>query len=149
MRAPRYHLAIAALLLAACGSDSPTAPAGDYLGRYVLKSVDAMPVPVVLLDDGTHRLAISGGELTLAPHDVAVISTTLEARTTGLPPFSQAILCSGTFRHSGSRITITLADATLPTPTACVAGTYDATLSGPMLTVTQPDGDVLVYMRAP
>ena len=52
-----------AILFAGCdpGSTLPESP--DYVGTYVLRTVDGVPVPAVVFEEGTRRVELLSGQV--------------------------------------------------------------------------------------
>lgn len=126
---------------AACSDDN--SPNTAHVGAYPLVSVSGDPVPSVVFAAGTYTLEVLSGTLTLNSNntynEVLVYRETDNGVSTTSPPVS----CPGTYRISGSTITLTA------TETAdCDSGPYTAQFSGGnTVTVDYGEGIVAVYRR--
>lgn len=140
---PLLAAALAFLAVTACGHDSPTAPRTDYLGYYQLVRVDGEELPVTLFDDATGSLTVTAGDLTLGPSNRAILSISFEVETPSAPPLTESIVCAGAHQRSGDRVTVTF-----PETNNC-GGSFEGTLKGDSLTVTDPDGGTLQYVKQP
>jgi hypothetical protein len=143
MRAFRPLLAAALAALSACGHDSPAAPRADYLGYYQLVRVDGQELPVTLFDDASGSLTVTAGDLDLAPSSHAILSISFAVETPTTPPLTEAIVCAGTHARSGDRVTVTLPE------TSNCGGSFEGTLKGDTLTVTDASEGTLVYVKQP
>ena len=68
-RSLRYLATTAVVLLAACGSDSPSGPSSKVpttpVGSYTIQSVNGKAPPVALFADGSYSYEVTLGTLTL------------------------------------------------------------------------------------
>ena len=137
---PLIALATAALVATGCGGDS-NAPDTSHVGTYALESVDGARLPITIFDDSTMKVTLTQGSLALNANNSFLETVRLELITGGQAAPPETISCGGTYRRSGSTVTLTA------TQTAdCDASTATATLSGPVLTVTD-QGTLLVFRR--
>lgn len=92
---------VAALALAACGSDSPTAPepSGDrsLVGTYVLTEVQGEPIPAV------HQIDLyTGGEFVVRRDDTATVSVHYVATIAEGVTADRHIEFAGSYRMTGT-----------------------------------------------
>ena len=128
---PRPLLAlvvVSALVLAsACGSDSPTGPK-NVPGTYVLRTVDADPLPFTVPNGRDHLIFVNSVTATLnANNTYAVAGTGTEDGNA-----STVITDEGTYSQSGSTLHFT--------STTLGGSTYSAKAKTDSFTVTLPGG---------
>ena len=119
---------VAALALAsACGSDSPTGPT-NVPGTYVLRSVDADPLPFTVPNGRDHLIIVNSVTATLnANNTYAVAGTGTEDGNA-----STVVTDEGTYSQSGSTLHFT--------STTLGGSTYSAKAKTDTFTVTLPGG---------
>ena len=121
-------VAVAVLALAsACGSDSPTGPT-NVPGTYVLRSVDADPLPFTVPNGRDHLIIVNSVTATLnANNTYAIAGTGTEDGNA-----STVVTDEGTYSQSGSTLHFT--------STTLGGSTYDAKAKTDSFTVTLPGG---------
>lgn len=130
-RVPRPLLALAVVaslvVTSACGSDSPTGPK-NVPGTYVLRSVDADPLPFTVPNGRDHLIVVNSVTATLnANNTYAVAGTGTEDGDA-----STVITDEGTYSQSGSTLHFT--------STTLGGATYSANAKTDTFTVTLPGG---------
>lgn len=133
-------LAATAVLATAC-SDS-NAPATGHVGRYDLVSLNGESLPAVLADDPTLKVTVTAGTLTLNANSTFTQDATLEIVANGFPDATEHLSCGGTYRRSGSHFTMTGRETD-----SCTAMTATGILAGNTLTVSDDEGETLVFRR--
>lgn len=132
----------ALLALAATGCSDSNAPFLGLIGRYELVSVDGETLPLVLIDDLSLKLTVTDGGLTLKANGRFTQDLTLEVVADGQAAPPEHLACAGTFQRSGNTFTMT-GDET----EECSGTTATAVLDGKTLTVSDEDGETLVFRR--
>lgn len=94
----------ALLTSAACGGDSPTAPA-TISGTFTLRTFNGTPLPVVLTD-GDPALTLVGDTLVMSGNGTYRTAVVLEETSAGQTT-TTVESSSGTYRRSGSSLTFT------------------------------------------
>ena len=130
-RVARPLLALAAAtvlaLASACGSDSPTGPT-NVPGTYVLRTVDADPLPFTVPNGRDHLIIVNSVTATLnANNTYAIAGTGTEDGNA-----STVVTDEGTYSQSGSTLHFT--------STTLGGSTYDAKAKTDSFTVTLPGG---------
>jgi hypothetical protein len=128
---PIMALAIGGSLLfaSACGSDTPTGPT-DVPGTYLLRTVDATPIPFSVPEGREHVIIVNSVTATLnANNTYAVAGTGTEDGNA-----STVINDAGTYTQSGSTLHFT--------STTLGGATYTASAKTDSFTVTLPGGFV-------
>lgn len=144
MRFPRRSLAAAlavvvgaAGLTAACSDSLVTAtPASlDARGSYVLRSVNAQPLPVLMSDIGGKRVELTAGELSISSSLFSQLLTFRE--TVGAQTTQRQSLAQGEVSVEGSRILFRVFGG----------GEFEGTLTGNRLEYTiQGNNGPLVFL---
>jgi hypothetical protein len=114
-------------MTSACGSDSPTGPT-NVPGTYVLRSVDADPLPFTVPNGRDHLIIVNSVTATLNANDTYAIAGT----GTEDGNASTVVTDEGTFTQSGSTLHFT--------STTLGGSTYDAKAKTDSFTVTLPGG---------
>ncbi|HEX8695261.1 MAG TPA: hypothetical protein VF746_22810 [Longimicrobium sp.] len=143
MRFPRRGLAAAlavvvgaAGLTAACSDSLATAPAAlDARGSYVLRSVNAQPLPVFMSDIGGKRVELVAGELSISSSLFSQLLTFRE--TVSAQTSHRQSLAQGEVSVDGSRIRFRVFGG----------GEFEGTLAGNRLEYTiQGNNGPLVFL---
>lgn len=133
MRLLRSALAVTLLsAAAACGDDTLTGVDADVFGTYTLASIDGLQLPYIY-DDGA---SITGGRLEL--HSDGDIDGRIDGREPDGSDASDDF--EGTYRVSGTTITITLTDEGEDE-------TFSATLSNGTLTIPDEETGDWVFRK--
>jgi hypothetical protein len=134
--------AIAALAVIATGCGDSTGPkTPEFVGRYGLVTLDGATLPLVLYDDQTIKLTLTGAAITLDAKNTFTEEVRIAVETNGFPAPSQQLTCNGTFERSGNNFTMTSTESD-----ECDASTATGVLDGNTLTVDD-QGQVLVFRR--
>jgi hypothetical protein len=126
-----------------CGGDStaPQDPVKANAGIYNLQTVNGIPLPATLLNDGSTIVAVTSGTLSLRTDQS--YTETLGYRTTYLGVVSNDVAVeNGTFDIVGSTITFTI-----PAQNGEVAQSYTGAVQGGNLTYTFGDSFNVKYKR--
>jgi len=131
---------LAATLIAAagCGSDSTGPVTPPISGAYALQTVNSVPLPFTMPDDGTGKIEILADSYVLDDDGRYTGVTQVRITVNGIPTVT-SVPSRGTYTRAGD--SITLVDSDDPTDKVT------ATLSGGLLTI-RVDGFVLVYQRS-
>lgn len=135
-------LLVAATALLAAGCHDSNAPAPSHVGRYGLVSVNGEPIPLKIIDDPTLTVTLTDGALTLNANSTFTQDVTLAVAANGFPSTPQRLSCGGTYTRSENTFALT-GTAT----EECSAMTATGVLDGNTLTVSDDQGETLVFRR--
>lgn len=142
MRIATTLLALAATATIATGCNDSNAPDLVHIGRYDLVSVDGETLPLVLVDDLSLKLTVTSGGLTLRSKGRFSQDITLEVVAGGQPASTEHLSCDGTYERSGDSFTFVGQESE-----NCSGMTATGTIDGNTLTVSDDQGETLVFRR--
>jgi hypothetical protein len=132
--------AVATLPATAC-TDS-NAPDRTGLGSYALVSVNGAPLPLTVIDQPTLKISVQDGALVLAANKSYTQTLGVLIVTDGVAAPIEHLSCTGSYARSGNTFTLTSMESD-----ACSGVTATGTLDGNTLTVTDDQGEILVFRR--
>lgn len=101
----RRTFVLLAFVLAACGSDSATAPT-TFVGTWSLQTVNGAALPFTIAQSGTDKAEILGDTITISSTSSYIESTTVRTTLSGAVS-TLTVADTGAYVVSGSTVTLT------------------------------------------
>jgi hypothetical protein len=129
-------LLLSALALAACGSDSSTAPAPTIAGTWTLQTINGSALPFTIAQTATSKIEVLSDVITISGTGSFTQTTSLRSTTSGVAT-TQSVADAGTYVVNGSAVTLRFNSD---------GSTGTGSWSGDTITTTD-GGFALVYKR--
>ena len=127
----------------ACGGGDKSTGPGSLAGTYDLQSINGMTLPVTVYQEGSYKVEVTDGSVTMNADNTFLGSTTIRESDAG-GSSSSSVVCPGTYTRNGSAITF----AESPSSDDDCGGTYAGTWSnGNTITVTFAPGVQAVFRK--
>jgi hypothetical protein len=139
----RLTFVVSVFLLVACGGDGGTGPGGEgsVVGTYNLQTVNGTAPPVTIIQIGTYRAEVTGGNFAVNANNT--FSATHSYRETDVGTSNEfSETCTGTYTRTGNSLSFNEA-----TSGDFCGGTYNGNVSGNNLTVAYDAQLQAVYRR--